>query len=219
MVRRARWGNLRRVRPFSDRYGFDRGHAIDRYYIDRFVKSCAGDIRGRVLEVADPRYASIHSDGITRIDILDIDPRNPEATVIADLDYAGSLPAGAFDCVVLTQTLQYTVDPRVALANVWASLAEGGVLLLSVPACSRVDPSLPDRDSWRVTPVGLSRLLTSSCPGADVDVARFGNVLTCAAFLFGLAAEELRPTELDVVDEAFPLVTCARVAKGPTEAP
>jgi SAM-dependent methyltransferase len=219
VVRRARWGNLRRVRPFSDRYGFDRGHAIDRYYIDRFVESCADDIRGRVLEVADPRYAGAHSDGITRIDVLDVDPRNPAATVVADLDDAGSLPVGVYDCVVLTQTLQYTADPRLALANIWASLVEGGVLLLSVPACSRVDRGLRDRDSWRVTPVGLSRLLTASCPGADMRVAGYGNVLTCAAFLFGLAAEELRPTELDVVDEAFPLVTCARVAKGPTEAP
>src|SRR4051794_24300652 len=30
--RRVRWGSLRRTRPFSDCYGFDRGLPIDRYY-------------------------------------------------------------------------------------------------------------------------------------------------------------------------------------------
>ena len=31
------WGNLRRLRPFSVYYGFDRGTPVDRYYLDRFL--------------------------------------------------------------------------------------------------------------------------------------------------------------------------------------
>src|SRR5262245_50153649 len=34
-----RWGNLRRVRPFSASYGFDRGTPIDRYYLDTFLRA------------------------------------------------------------------------------------------------------------------------------------------------------------------------------------
>jgi len=33
--RSVRWGDLRRPRPFSDRYGYDRGTPIERYYIGR----------------------------------------------------------------------------------------------------------------------------------------------------------------------------------------
>ena len=46
-----RWGNLRRVRPFSASYGFDRGTPVDRYYLDAFLQSHWTLITGRVLEV------------------------------------------------------------------------------------------------------------------------------------------------------------------------
>ena len=52
-----RWGNLRRLRRFSDRYGYDRGTPIERDYIERFLSEHAQLIRGSVLEeldVADP---------------------------------------------------------------------------------------------------------------------------------------------------------------------
>jgi len=35
--RSVRWGNLRRLRPFHDRYGYDGGTPIERYYIERFL--------------------------------------------------------------------------------------------------------------------------------------------------------------------------------------
>jgi len=55
--RSVRWGNLRRLRPFTDRYGYDRGTPIERSYIERFLSEHAQRIRGSVLEeldVADP---------------------------------------------------------------------------------------------------------------------------------------------------------------------
>ena len=48
---------------------------------------------------------------------------------------------------------------------------------------------------------------------APVDVTTYGNVLSCVAFLYGMAAEELRPEELQVFDREFPLIVAARVAK------
>ena len=213
ILHRPRWGNLRRARPFSERYGVDRGSAIDRYYIDRFVAEHAADIRGHVLEVAEGRYARVHPSAIEVLDVLDIDPRNDQATVIADLDDAGSLPPGAYDCVVLTQTLQYVFEPEVALTNLWDSLAPGGVLLLSVPITSKVDHDLADRDSWRMLAPGLGQLLQRSCVGAEVTLVTAGNLVATIAFLLGLAAEELRPDELDGDDPLHPLVTCARVRR------
>lgn len=213
VLHRPRWGNLRRTRPFSDRYGVDRGPVIDRHYIDRFIAEHATDLRGHVLEVAEGRYARVHAGAITELDILDIDPRNDQATVIVDLDDAGSLPRRTYDCIVLTQTLQYLFEPAVALTNLWEALAPGGVLLLSVPATARVDRDLAERDAWRVLVPGLEHLLQQTCVGGEITVISAGNLLSSIAFLLGLAADELEADELAGNDPHHPLVTCARVRR------
>ena len=41
----------------------------------------------------------------------------------------------------------------------------------------------------------------------------YGNVLTCSAFLYGIAREELTGRELDTRDEAFPLVVAVRATR------
>jgi hypothetical protein len=66
-----------------------------------------------------------------------------------------------------------------------------------------------------VTRTGLEWLL-SQLPGARAETATYGNVLSCAAFLYGMAAEELSPEELRVSDPQFPLIVAARVYKDAT---
>jgi SAM-dependent methyltransferase len=199
--------------PFSARWGADRGTPIDRYYIDSFLSHRRHLIRGRTLEVRDDRYVRRFGTAVTSVDVLDIDPRNAEATIVADLSEEGSLPAAAFDCIVVTQTLQYVFDLHAALRNLWASLAPGGTLFVSVPAVSKVEPSLVDVDSWRLLPAGLRHLLKATCPSATIDRRSYGNVLVCTAFLLGVAAEELRAGELDSHDVLFVLINCAAVTK------
>lgn len=46
-------GDLNRLTPISRDWGFDRGQAIDRLYIERFIAAYANDIRGDVLEVSN----------------------------------------------------------------------------------------------------------------------------------------------------------------------
>ena len=196
-VRRAlrpiRWGNVRRTTPFSRRYGFDRGTPIDRIYLDEFFSSHADDIRGRVLEVDAPVFTRRHGTQslITSVDVVDIDGRNDGATIVADLADAGSLPVAAFDCIVLPQTLQYVADPLAAVTNLWAALAPGGVLLVTVPSLAKVDHHAREVDAWRWVPHGLATLLTDGCPGASIDVVGFGNALSGAAFLMGASSEDL----------------------------
>lgn len=74
--RSVRWGNLRRLRPFSDRYGYDRGTPIERYYIERFLSEHAQRIRGSVLEAKDARYSRRFGCG-TRLYVVNIDPHDP----------------------------------------------------------------------------------------------------------------------------------------------
>lgn len=212
-LRPVRWGNLRRTRPISRRYGFDRGTPVDRWMLDRFVASHADVITGRVLEIGGDVFASRFGGSIESVDVLDIDPRNDRATLIADLGEPDCLPEAAFDCILLPQTLQYVSVPEVAVANLWRALAPGGTLLLTVPAVAKVDHDLVPIDSWRFLPPAVRLLVDRCCPGAESQVAAHGNVLTAVAFLLGVAAEELDHTELAEDDPLHPVLTCAVVRR------
>lgn len=215
LVLRPRWGNLRRRRPFSEQFGNDRGTPVDRVYIERFLVEHAADVRGQALEVGDAGYTRRYGGGaVTSSDVVDVDPRNRSATIVADLAEPGALPAGRFDCFLLIQTLQYVADVPAALDNAWRSLRPGGVLLVCVPGISRLDPDPgPDYDLHRFTPAGLAATLRAAFPGAAQRTVGYGNLLAAVAFLYGIAAEELRPEELATYDPNYPVLAAARVVK------
>lgn len=98
-----------------------------------------------------------------------------------------------------------------ALRNVWASIAPGGTLLITVSSLARRTPHLAATDFWRWTPGGLAELLGRV--GMPARVAGYGNVLAGVAALWGLSVEDLSAQELDVNDPCFPLVACAYAAK------
>jgi hypothetical protein len=208
-VRRA----LRRLDgPLSDWYGYDRGTPVDRPYIEAFLAQHAADVRGRVLEVKSDDYARRFGSGrVTRVDVVDVDADNPAATMVADLDQPSVLERGAYDCVVLTQTLQF-LTPSVALPELYASLAPGGVLLVTTSALTRQET--PDTDRWRLPPAGLRDLLTTCLPAeAEVEVEGRGNAVAAAASLLGMVVQELSPAQLAPVDWRFPVVSLARVRR------
>jgi SAM-dependent methyltransferase len=213
-LNRARWGNLRRAEPFSDYYGFDRGTPIDRFYIERFLAERATDIRGKVLEVGNARYArAFPGSSPCEVEIVDNDETNSEATIVADLGEPKSLPAARFDCFIMTQTLQLIPDVNGALENAWQSLHSGGVLLLSAPGITRVDPKVTTSDRWRFTASGLDTLVSGVSSRARREVVAYGNLTSAVAFLLGLAAEELEESELSAVDPYFSVCVCASVRK------
>jgi SAM-dependent methyltransferase len=212
---RPRWGNLRRDRPFGFRLGLDRGTPIDRPHIEAFLAEHAQDVRGTVLEVKDRTYTErFGGTRVQRSEILDVVEANDAATIVADLAEPGSLPADTFDCVIVTQTLQYVGDPCEAVRNLYGSLREGGVALITVPASGfRVMPG--QGDLWRFTPEGLATLLARGLPATEVDrqVEGRGGFLASVGFLYGLAVEDLTPDELTRHDPDFPLIATARFVR------
>src|SRR5215510_7351380 len=124
-LRPAWLGTLRRTTPLSDRYGYDRGTPVDRYYIELFLQEHRRDIHGRVLEVKDRGYTERYGTDVKRCDVLDMDPHNGQATIIADLTAADAIPADTFDCFILTQTLQLIYDIRAAISPAHRSLRPG----------------------------------------------------------------------------------------------
>jgi SAM-dependent methyltransferase len=166
-------------------YGLDRGTPIDRALIDRYLRSVSPFVHGHALEVERDRYAT--KLGATSVDIVDIDGTNPFANVVVDLCDDGSLPSGRYDVVILTQTLQYLRRPDAALRNAARALRPGGLLLVTVPVTSRIDPVAgSDDDFWRWTPAGLSTLLQTVVPEARIEIVGLGGVVATVGFTLGL---------------------------------
>lgn len=213
-LRRPAWLAPFRTAPASAFWGFDRGTPVDRYYIERFIAAHRADIRGHVLEMHDTGYTDCFGAGVTRRDVLDIDPLNPRATIVADLAAADTVAADTFDCFVLTQTLQFIFDVPAALAQVHRVLRPGGVALVTVPAVSRLAPGYGlDRDYWRFTPASCTALFAAAFGPGAAAVHGYGNVRTAMAFLAGLAQEELPRSVLEAQDDFFPVIVTVRAVK------
>jgi SAM-dependent methyltransferase len=226
----VRFGSLRRLTPVSSDWGFDRGLPVDRHYIEAFLERHRDRIRGRVLEI-DTNEMTLRFGGerVTRSDVLHVAERRPGVTLVGDLSEAPHLPSDAFDCIVLTQTLQFIYDVEAAVRTVHRMLRPGGTVLVTVPGMS---PMSQDPDGrwayyWGFTSLSARRLFeevfapppsSGGGPGpaerGEVEVEACGNVLAATAFLQGLAAEELTPGELAHRDPAYDLLVTVRATRG-----
>jgi hypothetical protein len=212
-VGKIHFGDLRRLTPISSRWGFDRGLPIDRHYIEGFLARHAADIRGRVLEVGDSAYTrQFGADSVTQSDVLNLLEGVPGTTIVADLACAPQVPSDAFDCVILTQTLQCIYEVRAAVQTIRRILKPGGVLLATVPGVSQTgDTVWGEYWCWNFTVTSARRLFGEAFP--NVHVEGFGNVLAAMCFLEGIAAEELRAEELDHHDPGYAITIAVRAVK------
>jgi peptidoglycan/xylan/chitin deacetylase (PgdA/CDA1 family) len=214
------WGDLRRSDPISRDWGYDRGVPVDRRYIEDFLAAHSSDIGGAVLEVQEDDFTrAFGGPRVTERAVLDVDPRNPRATVVADLRCAREIASERFDCIILTQTLHVIDDMHAALRECSRLLRPDGVLLATFPAASRVCLEYGEEgDFWRMTPAGARALVQSAFGPAAVVHEAFGSVLTNVAFLHGVAREELTDAELEARDPYFPALTGVRARKVPSGA-
>jgi len=207
---------LRRLEPVSRKFGFDRGQCIDRYYIERFLNANREAVRGRVLEVAENTYTrQFGGERVTQSDVLHAEPGHRSATIVADLTKADDLPADAFDCIILTQTLQHIYDLKAAIRTLHRILKPGGVLLCTAPGISQISRYDMDRwgDFWRFTTLSARRLFEEVFPPANVQIESHGNVLVAVAFLHGLAVHEVDQAALDADDPDYQVLLSIRAEK------
>jgi hypothetical protein len=201
------------LEPLSDHYGLDRGTPVDRRYIEAFLGTHRDVIRGSVLEVEDNSYTTrFGADRVAESIVVDIDAKNPRATLIADLQQPGSLAADAYDCIILTQTLHLLRRPGRCVENCFAALRPGGVLLATAPSVSRVSPTYPAGDLWRFTGAGMSELFNRHWP-SHFTVVAFGNLRACVAFLIGEVTEDLCDGVLDRRDPRFPVTVAVEARR------
>lgn len=206
-----RWGNLRRVTPFSAYYGFERGTPIDRYYLDRFLDAHRGDIHGDVLEIQTSGYTTRYGGGVRTASTIDIAPQF-EATFTCDLAQSGDvIPSESFDCFLLPNTLSVLRDIEGCLRHALRVVRPGGVILGT--AASLCQLQRDGGDYWRLSAAGWREVAERVWPGCEVTIAPYGNCLAAIAAVMGIAVEELTGAELDVQDLQFPVLIGLRCRK------
>ena len=202
----VRFGDLSRLSPISRGFGSDRGTPIDRYYIESFLDRNAGDIHGRVLEIGDDRYTRLGfgGDRVERSDILSVEASNPKATFVGDLTQSNILPEAAFDCIVLTQVLQYIFDLPAAVEVVSGAEAWRNSTVTAPSIRSQTDGSEWGATwYWWFTPqpyVAYSMDRFSHVLTVDT----YGNIFVATAFTSESHSKNLNPYELDASETEIP---------------
>jgi hypothetical protein len=216
----VRFGGLRRLMPISRQFGLDRGTPVDRYYIEQFLSAHASDIGGHVLEIGDDTYTRrFGGERVVQCDVLHVESSSAKATIIGDLTDGKNISSDRFDCIILTQTLQFIYEVKAAINTVYRILKPGGVVLMTTSGISQISRYDMDRYGhyWNFTSLAARRLLEEVFSSENIQVAAHGNVLAATAFLQGLAAEDLRRTELDYRDPDYELVLTIRAVKSATK--
>jgi hypothetical protein len=204
------------LEPVSRVFGFDRGKPIDRYYIEAFLQERAADIRGTALEIGDREYTRrFGGTAVSCSEVLHAVIGNPETTIVGDLATGKGIADETFDCIILTQTLPFIYDMRQAVVHCMRGLKTGGVVLATMPGISQISRYDMDRwgDYWRFTDASARRLFEGVFGTGNVQVQSHGNVLVACAFLRGLAAEELKLSELAYHDPDYQVIICVRAQK------
>ena len=108
-------------------------------------------------------------------------PGADEVGTAESLPYADA----SFDVVLCTQVLEHLYDPSAAVAEIHRVLRPDGVAFVSTHGVFLFHPDPPgsDRDYWRWTHAGLSRLFTTTADWAQIEVVPNGEAVACLTYL------------------------------------
>src|SRR3954454_22613892 len=215
LTRERRRVGLRVHEPVSTQFGLDRGRPVDRFYIERFLEQNRDLIRGRVLEVQERTYIDWFGTGVEQADVLHAGPGNDEATIVGDFTTGDGIPQGAYDCIILTQTLPFIWDVPAAIRGTRDALKPGGTLLATVPGISQIsrEDARDWGDWWRFTSMSAKRLFDEGYGAENVETEVHGNVVAACALLYVLAQEELTREELELRQEDYEVIVTIKATR------
>ena len=82
------FADLRRFEPFCEKWGESRGGAIDRFFIDAFLRLELKRVRGHILECGGQRYRMlVPAHHISSYDVVDLNPRTPVITICGNIQH------------------------------------------------------------------------------------------------------------------------------------
>lgn len=214
-IGKINFGDLKRLKPFSYEFGYDRGGPVDRYYIESFLQKNSPAIKGRVLEIGDNEYTmQFGGTQVTQSDILHVDASNTKATFIGDLSESAGLPSDSFDCIILTQTLHLIYDFEAALQTCKRILKKNGCLLITVPGITQIDYNeWSENWLWSFTKRSLQKALDRTFVDDEIGIEAFGNVFVATCFLYGVGLPEVPPNALDHHDPHYQVIVAAKAIK------
>jgi len=194
------------TKPLSKWYGLDRGLPIDRYYIEQFLLKNKTSIHGKCLELLNNNYTKKFGESaVITADVLDIDETNSAATIIGDLRNLSAVSDNTYDSIILTQVLQFIDDTDAAIAECYRILKPGGILLVTLPAISRIDCiSGVEGDFWRFTTASAEYQFSKKFKTETLDIQPHGNARTGLYFYAGLAQEDVSDKIFQENDHDFP---------------
>lgn len=180
--------------PISRKFGMERGGAIDRNYIERFLNNNKELISGDCLEIAENTYTLKYGeDRITNSFIMHLKGWGVGNIIKGNLETGEGIQENQYDCVIITQTLMFIFDIKKAAENIYRMLKMGGKALITVSGISQI--SRYDADLWgsyySFHEDAVRRLFTSFFGEENVRVETYGNVKTAVAMLCGLCQEDL----------------------------
>ena len=215
-IKPVRWGGLRKIKPVSKIFGYDRGQSINRYYIEKFINSHKNSITGHVLEFGDNRYTTKYgSYNIIKSDVIHPINEKKEVTIISDIVQSDNISDNSFDCIICIQTLQFIFDFDKAIENLYRILKPGGVLLCSMSGISQISRYDMERwgEYWRFTDASTKRIFEKYFKNNECIINTYGNVLVATAYLQGLSSSELTVDELDYIDPDYQAFITVRAKK------
>jgi len=187
------WLNMKK--PFSKVFGFDRGSPIDRKFIDDFLLHNSQVIKGSLLEIGDDQYTVKYGSDLQRVVVLaGKGSKKDSISYAGDLTNPDSLLSiGSFDCVIATNVLNFIFDFDSAVhgLSTLVKTRSGTVLATVAGGVSQVSRYDYERwgDYWRFSDMSIQKIFQKYFN--RVEVQTFGNAPLAAAFIMGLAKEEI----------------------------
>ncbi|MFA6175409.1 MAG: FkbM family methyltransferase, partial [Phycisphaerae bacterium] len=202
------------INPVSRVFGLDRGRAIDRFYIEKFLEQNKKSITGNVLEIGGDDYTKAYGQNVVKSDVLNA-VKGQNVTIVGDLTNRDCLPENYFNSIILTQTLNFIYDVKNTIKNAIRALRPGGTLLITTAGISQISRYDMDRwgDYWRFTSKSLQKMFAEFLPAESFDVKAHGNVAIAKAFLDGLAIEDIDKQLFEYDDNDYQVVLTVRATK------
>ncbi len=207
------------IKPVSKTYGSDRGGSVVRYYISDFIEKNRKYIHGDVLEIGDNQYSKGYCEDTIRSHVLLFGQNRSSYYIGDDEFFVGDLMDGSsflgrkFDCVILTQVLNFVEDFTGISDILLQILTDNGVALITVsgitPIC-RADMEEYGQ-YWSFTDRSILKMFNRGA--LDCEISTYGNFKTTCAFLAGMGCADIDTRDIDFCDEDYQLVIGAVVRK------
>lgn len=202
-------------RPVSRFFGTDRGMAVDRRYIEKFLEKNKNLIHGNCMEIAEDTYTMRYGEErVEKANILHVEGIGLNA-VKGDLATGEGIKDNAYDCAIITQTLMFIFDVQSAAKNIYRMLKRDGVALITVSGISQI--SRYDAERWgsyyNFHEDAVRELFVPLFGSENVEIHTYGNVKTAIALLYGLCCEDLQEIDFAEDDRDYPVIISVVVKK------